>query len=156
MHEGVDFLYEAVANSLEAGAKDISVKYYDEGNKVRVVVEDDGTFTFNDDLFDEGTSSKPNHSGRGLYLLKERCNGKVKIVNDGAKTQLRYEMEKDENYGRLRSILPLILARVGDQADFMFEHIKDGKSQLLYSKDYRYLNETETILKIRDIVQDWD
>ncbi len=156
MHEGVDFLYEAVANSLEAGAKDISVVYHDEGKLVKVVIEDDGDLEDNGCLFNEGFSSKLGHSGRGLYLLYKRCKGAVTLTQNGDKTELRYEMEKGSDFGRLRSILPLVFSRVGNKADLMFEYIKDGKSQLLYSKDYRFLNETETILKIRDIVQDWD
>ncbi len=155
MHEGVDFLYEAVANSLEAEANNISVFYYDTEADVEVEVVDDGKFE-DAEFFQEGFSTKADHSGQGLFLLKQRCAGNVSIVRIDGNTKLKYRMKKDNSYGCLKSVLPLVFARVGKKQNLMFKYIKNGKSQLIYSKDYRFFNETETILKIRDIVQNWD
>lgn len=149
------FFTEVIANSLEAGASKIFASYHDTERDVEVEVVDDGNF---EDIafFDKGCSSKKNHSGQGLYLLKQRCTGNVSIMREKNETKLKYKMVKDEEYGKLKSVLPLIFARVEENQDLVFEYVKNGKSQLIYSKDYRFFNENETILKIRNIVQNWD
>lgn len=155
MHEGVDFLYEAVANSLEAGARQVEVTYKSYKTEVEVLVIDDGKDDILASCFEEGISGKSNHAGLGLSLLKERTAGKVKLDRIGNSTKLWYLIKKDQNYGHLSSVLPLIFAMLENQT-LKFTYIKDEMIQVIDSQAFSTLYETSSIIHIRNLVQSWD
>lgn len=69
-HGEPDFLFEAVANSLEAGANRIVIDYKRYQEFVDITVTDDGE-GFSCDVFSKGVSTKGKNRGNGLFLLKE-------------------------------------------------------------------------------------
>jgi Histidine kinase-, DNA gyrase B-, and HSP90-like ATPase. len=156
MHEGVDFLYEVVANSIEAGAKNISLRYVDDGSKVDVTVRDDGEGKMLDWYLTHGTSGKENHSGRGLKLLKERAGKSFEMERKDGWTTVSYSLEKDEGYGKLSTVLPLLFARIGSASKFLASLCLRKGELLLDSADYSGSDETGCILEIRKLILNWE
>ena len=67
--DALDFLFEAVKNSLEAGAGTVSVRVEMDDGQVHVTCTDDGAWEPDVDHFARGGSSKGDGRGQGLYLL---------------------------------------------------------------------------------------
>lgn len=156
MHEGVDFLYEAVINSFEAQARQVFVEYTDSDDVVNVTVTDDGILTEDISWFGKGVSSKGSHRGQGLSLLKEKADGNAWLFREGNYTKLHYQMKKNGSYGTLYSILPLLFQRVGGNQRLEFKFIRGEEVKVLDSSDFEAPEEIQTLIKIRKIIQDWE
>lgn len=85
-------LDEAVVNAMEHGnswdpEKNVLVKIYNTGEKVQILIEDEGSgFNYNDldsrDLkWHPGSDTKMNIRGRGIFLLRKLCD--IEWINKG-------------------------------------------------------------------------
>lgn len=156
MHEGVDFLYEAVINSFEAQARHVCVEYIDSDDVVSVTVTDDGILDGDISWFEKGVSNKGSHRGQGLSLLEEKADGNAWLSREGKYTRLHYQMKKNDSYGTLYSILPLLFQRVGENQSLEFKFIRGEEVRVLDSNDFEAMQEIQTLIKIRKIIQDWE
>ena len=116
-HGGLDFLFEAVANSLEAGAKEITIEYKDHPGVTDITVTDDGE-GFDCDVFSKGISTKGENRGNGLFLLKERADSCF-IKRDSGYTTLSYRLKKEKG-DLLSEVLPFIFSYADDKAVIKF------------------------------------
>ena len=87
--EDEDLILEGVKNSLEAGASVIDI--YIDGDEFSII--DDGKLEYIPD-FKEGSSSKGEKRGRGLYLLARACNGRCSIDRKDGRTLLKGRFER--------------------------------------------------------------
>lgn len=104
----LDFLFEAVANSLEAGASQLVLDLDRKDGRVEVVLLDDGWGGDFARAFEEGWSTKGGH-GRGLWLLKEACPD-ARLERVGSWTRLSYSF-REEDGGRPSTVLPFLFQR---------------------------------------------
>ena len=88
----LDFLFEAVANSLEAGASQLVLDLGRKDGRVEVSLLDDGWGGDFSRAFEEGFSTKGGH-GRGLWLLKEACPD-ARLERVGSWTRLSYSFRE--------------------------------------------------------------
>lgn len=104
----LDFLYEGVRNSIEAGASRIKVVYKesDEGIGVRVV--DNGKWDSSGDVFREGYSTKGEKRGQGLYLINQ-ADEAATLEREGDETVLAFTLNSRKR-SRLKDTFPLIIS----------------------------------------------
>lgn len=91
--DALDFLFEAVKNSLEAGAGTVSVRVEMDDSQVHVTCTDDGAWEPDVDHFARGGSSKGDGRGQGLYLLA-RLDRDAALVRAGDRTVLTYSFPR--------------------------------------------------------------
>ena len=91
--DALDFLFEAVKNSLEAGAGTVSVRVEMDDGQVHVTCTDDGAWEPDVDHFARGGSSKGDGRGQGLYLLA-RLDRDAALVRAGDRTVLTYSFPR--------------------------------------------------------------
>lgn len=117
MIKGADFLFEAVRNSVEAGASAVHITWKrEEDGIVRVRVLDNGSFLPEGDLFEKGMSTHGDGRGMGLFLLKE-ASPDASIERKGGNTVLSFSMADDTE--ALVTVLPFIFPL----ASVTFEYI---------------------------------
>ena len=104
----LDFLFEALSNSLEAGALDIALTFAWNDGLICVTVEDDGECGDLERAFEKGFSTKAGH-GMGLSLLKDECPDARLERNDG-RTKLSYSFPPERG-GRLSEVLPFLVQK---------------------------------------------
>ena len=130
MHRLDDLILEAVENSREAGALNISV-IVEEDAALKIQVIDDGVSPIPENPFADGVSTKGKTRGRGLALIKERdrsaslnrCNGKTVLafcsVNDSSLEDLEH------------ALLPIFMG----PGNIEFSYRKNGREFLLDSAE---------------------
>lgn len=106
--EALDFLYEAVKNSIEAKADSICVSLDQAEGRLHVTVVDDGQLSVTSDPFAPGYSTKGKGRGRGLSLLKSFDEG-ASLARENGKTILSFCLDAD---GPLKAeeTLPLLFS----------------------------------------------
>ena len=89
-HRGPDFLFEAVTNSLEAGAREITIEYSDYSQFLDITVTDDGKGFSELDIihacrpyYREQSDEDTQHYGLGLYICKVLCEKHVGSIELG-------------------------------------------------------------------------
>ena len=108
IHQGSDFLTEAVMNSFEASASEIVIACTVLPAFVDITVKDDGEGLKCTDAFGDGVSTKGDERGMGLYLLKMAAE-EASIGSDETGTLLSFRMKR-ENMGSLTEVLPFIFS----------------------------------------------
>ena len=116
-HGEPDFLFEAVANSLEAGANRIVIDYKRYQEFVDITVTDDGE-GFSCDVFSKGVSAKGKNRGNGLFLLKEKALS-CSIKRENSFTTLFYRMRLAES-SPLSEVLPFIFSYADNEVAIEF------------------------------------
>ncbi len=124
MHEGVDFLFEAVTNSIEAGCSKVVIFYNVGETLIRIKVVDNGGEIKAESPFKEGASSKGEARGRGLYLLSLTDPG-ASLEKQNGFTVLSFTLERGKE-GNLASVLPYLFGRT----DLTFVYTKGGRVSL--------------------------
>lgn len=129
MHEGVDFLFEATANSIEAKATKVVIFYCVGQETIRVKVVDNGGGIKVESPFEDGSSDKGKGRGRGLYLLKKLDEG-ASLEEENGFTVLAFTLKRGGE-GKLSSVLPYLFSRV----DLTFVYTREGKVILYRTLD---------------------
>lgn len=149
-HRGPDFLFEAVTNSLEAGAREITIEYSDYSQFLDITVTDDGK-GFSGNVFASGFSTKGEGRGKGLYLLKQ-CADSVDIKREKSLTKLSYRIKKEEN-DYISEVLPFIFSYVSDKASIVFIfHSKELNESVCSSdliKEFGSLNSVKALSTLK-------
>ena len=133
-HGGPDFLFEAVANSLEAGAREITIDYNDHPEYADITVTDDGE-GFNCNCFSKGISTKGKNRGNGLALLKDRAEA-CSIKRENGFTTLFYRMKKEER-DLLSEVLPFIFSYADDKRVIKFVYYSKVLKESICSEDLK-------------------
>lgn len=128
-----DFLFEAVRNSYEAGAKHVEVSWSPCGDVARAVITDDGVFTCTGDCFSAGVSTKGEGRGEGLYLLK-CAHPDAEIVRKDGLTRLTFSCP-DEDV-ELLSVVPFILSSGVDRFIYSGEVFERSVLEELYGNAF--------------------
>ena len=98
MHDASDLLLEAVANSAEAGACSIEATVDLSGGMIIIRVEDDGSYTLRSDPFQDGSTTKGEGRGHGLFIIHERSSGRCRLTRGDGRTQLEFMAEDDGSF----------------------------------------------------------
>lgn len=128
--DNADLLVEAVRNSLEAGAEDISIKVDRHCGMVDVVVSDDSSKAIPDNAFSQGVSSKGAGRGRGLFLVKEASGGRCGLEKKDGKSVLHFSVGLDGSLEDLSATVPVLFNAF---PHLVVEVMQDGI--LLYTLD---------------------
>ena len=98
MHDLSDLLLEAVVNSVEAGAGVIEASVEIEDGMARIRIEDDGMYTLSSDPFQDGSTTKGEGRGHGLFIIHERSSGRCRLTRGDGRTQLEFMAEDDGSF----------------------------------------------------------
>lgn len=126
MIAGADFLFEAVHNSVEAGADKVHIVWACEDGIVKVRVLDNGSFTKSDRFFEKGYSGSGEKRGMGLFLLKEAAPDAA-LTREGDETLLSFTLKCKSK--ELSEVLPFIFPL----AHITFEYIDENRKEILDS-----------------------
>lgn len=124
--EKADLLLEAAKNSLEAGASNLVIDV-DEEAATTIVFYDDGCGSWVEDPFSEGTSSKGEDRGRGLYLIG-RDSRSADLKRIGEWTSLTIEFDRLLPSSVYVSVLPAIF-----NLDMNVVFLRNRNGRRLYS-----------------------
>ena len=130
----LDLVREAVENSVEAGAANITVQVIEKDGMCRVTVTDDGSAVIRGDLFAEDHSGKGPGRGHGLALIKEASSGHCRIDrNDGLTVLVFSACGTVVSEDLSSSLLPLFLF----PAEVSLTIDRDGRSMMLRTGELR-------------------
>lgn len=103
-----DLVYEAVRNSLEAGAGKVRIEVDSADGILSFLIQDDGDGVLPDDPFGNGVSSKGKDRGEGLFLIKE-ASVAFSITRREGLTSLSFSIEKERKDFRAEDIYGVLV-----------------------------------------------
>lgn len=92
--DALDFLFEAVKNSLEAGATQVELAVERSHGTVQVTCTDDGAWSADGDVFARGYSTKGEGRGEALHLLRQ-LDGDAGLERYADHSVLSYSFPED-------------------------------------------------------------
>ena len=152
MIKGADFLFEAVHNSIEAGADRVYISWrLMKDGIVQVRVLDNGNFQKVDNAFEKGVSTRGSGRGMGLYYLKrEAITSSLERVGD--ETVLSFTIKADSS--SLIDVLPFLFS-ISNITFFYKDRDKEVRlSSNSLEKEFDDLSSVAAIANMKKVIRE--